>query len=104
MSMQEIKSATVQDHTFQELKEIIAHNSWHLLKNAKHLPTNVDVHEIQALSRVQQDLCISSNGDMMLRGNCIVISIGLQCLRSLHIQSATCKSCRPCTTVSFRNC
>ena len=73
MSIEEIKSATAQDHTLQDLKEIIAHNSWQLLNNAQRLPPTVDLQELQASSRVKQDLCVSSNGDLILRGNRIVI-------------------------------
>ena len=45
MSIEEIKSATAQDSTFQKLKEIIAHNSWQLLNNAKRLPPHADLQE-----------------------------------------------------------
>ena len=73
MSIEGIKSVTEQDHTFQELKEIIVHNSWQLLNNAQRLPPNVDLQELQSLSRVKLDLCVSRNGDLILRGNHIVI-------------------------------
>ena len=37
------------------------------------MPPNIDLQELQALSRVKQDLCVSSDGDLILRGNRIVI-------------------------------
>ena len=78
MSIEQIKSATAQDSTFQELKEIIAHNSWQLLNNAKRLPPHADLQELQAFSRVKQELCVSSDGDLILRGNRIVIPKALR--------------------------
>ena len=78
ISIEEIKSATAQDSTFQELKEIIAHNSWQLLNNTNRLPPDVDLQELQAFSRVKKDLCVSSQGDLILKGNRIVIPQALR--------------------------
>ena len=52
ISIEEIKSATRQDSTFQELSEKIAHNSWQLLNNTNRLPPDADLQELQAFSRV----------------------------------------------------
>ena len=92
MSIEEIKSATAQDHTFQELKEMIVHNSWQLLNNAQRLLPNVDLQELQALSRVKQDLCLKQ------------WRLDFERKSHSYTQSATCKSSRPCTSASFRNC
>ena len=71
MSIEEIKSATAQDSTFQELKERIAHNSWRL-------PPHADLKEFQAFSQVKQELCVSIHGDLIVRGNRIVIPKALR--------------------------
>ena len=73
MSIEELTSATAQDWTFHKLKELIAQNSRQLLNNAKHLPPTADLQELQVLTRVKQDLRVSRNGDLILRGNRLVM-------------------------------
>ena len=71
MSCTEIEKATLADPTLQELFRIIKHNSWWLLKKANKRFDNskLNIEELKQYAKVKDELTVSENESIILRGH-----------------------------------
>jgi hypothetical protein len=73
MNIEEIKAATPTDLTLQEVCQRVRNNSWHL-----DIPEEVDAHMLNLFRHTRDELTISLDNDLILRGNKLVIPTSLQ--------------------------
>ena len=70
---EEIKTATIQDPTLQEVYKRICSGRWH-----DPVPSGVDGNIIDRYRCIKDELCASTDGDFLLRGSRLVIPESLQ--------------------------
>ena len=75
MSLTEIKQATKDDPTLQNLIELINSDDWKLTKLSSH---DADAQELKHFSKIKEELTVNDTGDLILRRNRIVIPKGLR--------------------------
>ena len=69
LSVEQLCKATKQDSTLQALIELLQNNTWHLLATKYSGNTNVDLAELKAFEKIQQELSLTPDADLVLRGN-----------------------------------
>ena len=75
MSLIEIKQATKNDPTLQNLIERINNNDWKLTEFSSQ---DVDVRELKQFSKIKEELTVNDTSDLILRRNRIVIPKALR--------------------------
>ena len=75
MSLSEIQRTTKDDKTLH-LIEMISTNQWET--NTDRTPEGVDLTELQLLGRIRDELMVSQDADVILRGNRIVMPNSLR--------------------------
>ena len=75
MSLTEIKKATKDDPTLQNLIELINSDNWKLTELSSH---NADAKELKHFSKIKEELTVNDTGDLILRRNRIVIPKALR--------------------------
>jgi alpha-L-arabinofuranosidase len=68
-----IKDATRQDPTLSKTIEFIQTNNWTALEKQDKMPTGVNIDELHALYKLRDELTVSSDANILLRGNRVVI-------------------------------
>ena len=66
MSLTEIKKATKDDPTLQNLIELINSDNWKLTELSSH---NADAKELKHFSKIKEELTVNDTGDLILRRN-----------------------------------
>ena len=59
----DIRKATREDTTLQQLIKIIQNNSWHILNDPQMLPKDCDEEELLRLSKIQEELSITTDAE-----------------------------------------
>ena len=70
---EEIKTATIQDPTLQEVYKRICDGKWH-----EPVPSGIDGNIVDRFRNIKEELCASTEGDFLLRGTRLVIPESLQ--------------------------
>ena len=85
MTLQDIKRETRADATLQEAAKIIRKNNWHSLESITN--SAVDLHELKLLRNIKNELTVSNETDLLLRGTRILIPRTLRhdAIRLAHI-------------------
>lgn len=85
MTLDDIKNATLDDTTLQEAAKLIQENSWYPLKSIEN--PDIDLRELKLLGNVKNDLTVSTEKDLILRGTRIVIPSKLRddAIRLAHV-------------------
>ena len=88
MTLQQIKNATQNDPTLQQAAHMIQQNLWHMLdtENFAH-QTDVDLRELKLLRNVKDELTVSYDKNLILRGTRIVVPKTLRAyaIRLAHV-------------------
>ena len=88
MTLQQIKNATQNDLTLQQAAHMIQQNLWHMLdtENFAH-PTDVDLRELKLLRKVKDELTVSHDKNLILRGTRIVVpkTLRADAIRLSHV-------------------
>lgn len=84
MDIDNIRKAVREDPTLQKLIEIIQTNTWNSFTTDKN--TNIDLDELQAYKKVQHELSLTPEADLIIRGYRLVIPKQLreQAVRLAH--------------------
>ena len=82
MDIQMIRKAVQQDPTLQKLIEILQQNTWNSFANDQ----NIDINELRAYEKVRNELSLTLEVDLIVRGNRLVIpkSLREQVIRLAH--------------------
>ena len=67
-----IRSATQDDPTCQKLIELLQNNSWNSL-NTNNLHPEINIAELRAYELLRQELSLTPEADLIIRGNRLVI-------------------------------
>ncbi|XP_041355436.1 uncharacterized protein K02A2.6-like [Gigantopelta aegis] len=80
LTLDEIKTATKTDSVLQRVIELIKSNKWKLVKNNKTCNSNEQAtkKQLQSFAAIQQELSVTSDEGIVLRGTRIVIPAILQ--------------------------
>ena len=88
MTLQQIKDATHIDPTLQHAAHVIQANAWHALDTTVFTKeSNVDIRELKLLRNVKDELTVSDDKNLILRGTRIVIpkSLRADAIRLAHV-------------------
>eukprot|EP00112_Aurelia_sp_Birch-Aquarium-sp1_P003296 Seg1367.3 transcript_id=Seg1367.3/GoldUCD/mRNA.D3Y31 product="putative protein K02A2.6" protein_id=Seg1367.3/GoldUCD/D3Y31 len=73
MDIGEIRNATRSDPTSQQLIEIIQTNNWNILAHPEKLDPAIDIEELHRFRKVRDEISISSDADLILRGTRVIV-------------------------------
>ena len=68
-----VRNVTKQDPTLSKDIEFIQANKWTTLEKPKEIPLGINIDELHALFKLRDELTVSSEADILLRGNRVVI-------------------------------
>ena len=77
MSLEDIHLATKADATLQKLAEIIRTDDWHILTDEA-VSTGINVAELKLFSKIRDELTVSDDSNVILRGTRIIIPAALR--------------------------
>ena len=72
MTLQEVRDATLSDKTLQEVAEFVKNGKWYKIQNEQ------DKEELLPYNKVKEELTVSPNSDLILRGQRLIIPKLLQ--------------------------
>ena len=72
MTLQEVQEASDKDPTLHVLKGLIQSGRWHSLQTPDWVPTDANVVELRAYSKIRQELTVTASG-LVLRGTRLIM-------------------------------
>ena len=73
LGIEQLRKAVKQDSTLQALIEILQNNTWNSLATKQPDNTDIDLDELKAFKKIQHELSLTPDVDLILRGNRLVI-------------------------------
>ena len=73
INLDDLRESTAEDATLTKLCTIIQCNAWDTIKHPELLPVNCDVKELKSFYKSRNELSVSPNLGIILRGNRVVI-------------------------------
>ncbi|CAB4000900.1 Uncharacterized protein K02A2.6, partial [Paramuricea clavata] len=73
LGIEQLRKAVKQDSTLQALIEILQNNTWNSLATKQPDNTDIDLDELKAFKKIQHELSLTSDVDLILRENRLVI-------------------------------
>ena len=73
MGIECVRNATKQDPTLSKAIKFIQAINWTTLDKPEEIPLGIDIDELHALFKLRDQVTVSSEADILLRGNRVVI-------------------------------
>ena len=75
LTLNDIKQAMKNEKTLQKLKDLILENRWfEIQKESIKSEKEINIDELKIFSRIKDSLAVNDTGDLILRGNRIVLA------------------------------